>query len=56
VTHALHWPDAAWRVFVLALIVGFSIAVTVAWSHGHRGLQQVSAAELGIISATSGPK
>jgi TolB-like protein len=50
VGHALHWPDAAWRTVVLALIVGFPIAVTLAWYHGHRGLKQVGAGELMMIS------
>jgi TolB-like protein/Flp pilus assembly protein TadD len=50
VTHALHWPDTTWRIFVLALIVGFPIALTLAWYHGDRGLKQVGAGELMMIS------
>lgn len=51
VTHALHWPDVVWRILVLALIVGFPIALTIAWYHGHRGLKQIGAGELAIVSA-----
>ena len=39
-----------WRVFVLALIVGFPISLTLAWYHGHRGLKNFSAPETTIIS------
>src|SRR5262245_30488167 len=50
VSHALHWHEAVWRIFVIALIVGFPIAVTLAWYHGHRGLKRVSSGELAIVS------
>jgi TolB-like protein/Tfp pilus assembly protein PilF len=50
VGQTLDWPDGVARVFVIALIVGFPIALTVAWYHGHKGMQQVTAAELWIIS------
>jgi TolB-like protein/Tfp pilus assembly protein PilF len=50
VSHALNWPDAVWRTFVLALIVGFPIALTIAWYHGHKGLTKIGAGELSIIS------
>jgi TolB-like protein len=48
---AFDWPDGIARGLIVALVVGFPIAVTVAWYHGHRGLQQVSAGELSILSA-----
>ena len=50
VTHALHWPDGVWRGVVLTLIVGFPIAVTLAWYHGHKGLTKMSQGELAIVS------
>jgi TolB-like protein len=50
VSDALHWPEGVWRVVVLALMVGFPIALTLAWYHGHKGLTQVNAGELWIIS------
>ena len=51
VSDALHWPEGVWRVVVLALIAGFPIVLTLAWYHGHKGLAQVTAGELWIISA-----
>src|SRR5688572_246265 len=50
VAHALEWPDLVGRVVVILLIVGFPIALTLAWYHGHRGLTRVSAGELMITS------
>lgn len=50
VGHAFHWPDLIGRLFMLLLIAGLPIAVTLAWYHGHRGLRRVSAGELSIIS------
>ena len=50
VGHAFHWPDFAGRVVMVALIAGFPIALTLAWYHGHRGLNRISAGELAIIS------
>jgi TolB-like protein len=47
---AFDWPEAIARGLIVALIVGFPIAVTVAWYHGHRGLQKLSAGELAIVS------
>ena len=51
VGHAFHWPDAANRILIIALIVGFPIALTLAWYHGHRGLTRIGAGELAIVSA-----
>ena len=50
VAEALQWPDAIGRIFVIVLIAGLPIALTLAWYHGHRGLQRVTAGELTIIS------
>ncbi|HET8699920.1 MAG TPA: hypothetical protein VFO94_20725 [Gammaproteobacteria bacterium] len=50
VADALQWPDYVGRVFVVAMIVGFPIAIALAWYHGHRGLTQVGAGELMVIS------
>jgi adenylate cyclase len=50
VSHAFQWPEVVSRVFVIGLIAGFPIALTLAWYHGHRGLKRISAAELAIIS------
>jgi TolB-like protein len=50
VGHAFHWPDVVTRIFMIVLIVGFPISLTLAWYHGHRGLKQMSAGELAIVS------
>jgi TolB-like protein len=50
VAAAFGWPAIMGRVLMVTLIVGFPIAVTVAWYHGHRGLQKISAGELAIVS------
>jgi TolB-like protein len=50
VAHAFHWPDIVSRVFIVALIGGVPIVLTLGWYHGHRGLKHVSAGELTIIS------
>jgi TolB-like protein/Flp pilus assembly protein TadD len=50
VGHAFHWPDLVGRIFMVALIAGLPIALTLAWYHGHRGLRGMSAGELTIIS------
>ncbi len=48
--HAFHWPEGVWRSVVIALVVGFPVALTLAWYHGHRGLTTCSAPETMIIS------
>jgi serine/threonine-protein kinase len=50
VAGAFQWPDTAGRILVVALIVGFPVALTLAWYHGHRGLKSVTTGELTIIS------
>jgi TolB-like protein len=50
VANAFDWPEVVGRAFIALLIVGLPIAITVAWYHGHRGLQQISAGELAIAS------
>jgi TolB-like protein len=44
------WPEWVGRALIISLIVGLPIALTVAWYHGHRGLQRITAGELWIIS------
>ena len=48
--HAFHWPDVLGRIFMIVLIAGLPIALTLAWYHGHRGLTRIGAGELTIIS------
>jgi TolB-like protein len=48
--HSFHWPEVANRLLMGALIVGFPVALALAWYHGHRSLTKVSFAEATIIS------
>jgi pentatricopeptide repeat protein len=50
VADAFGWPNVVARVVVLTLVVGFPVALTVAWYHGHRALRRVSVGELAIVS------
>jgi TolB-like protein/Flp pilus assembly protein TadD len=50
VADAFGWPSTADRILAAVLIVGFPIALTLAWYHGHRGLKSISTGELTIIS------
>jgi TolB-like protein len=49
-SHTYHWPEIAGRLLMGVLIVGFPIALAVAWYHGHKGLKQISAGEMTVIS------
>ena len=42
IANAFAWPNLVGRIVVSALIVGFPIALTVAWYHGHRALRRIS--------------
>ncbi|MGH8115084.1 MAG: hypothetical protein ACREPS_08550, partial [Rhodanobacteraceae bacterium] len=44
------WPDLAEKLIILALVVGFFVALVLAWYHGERGAQRVSGAELLLIA------
>lgn len=50
VARVFQMPDVVGRAFVIALVAGLPVALTVAWYHGHRGLQRISTGELTIIS------
>jgi TolB-like protein/tetratricopeptide (TPR) repeat protein len=50
VGHAFNWPEGVARVLMALLIVGFPVALTLAWYHGHRGLKNIGTAEFMIIS------
>ncbi|HST30632.1 MAG TPA: hypothetical protein VLK27_07305 [Chthoniobacterales bacterium] len=43
------WPESVRRGITLALVVGFFVALVLAWYHGERGAQQVTGTELLII-------
>ncbi|MGN6729212.1 MAG: tetratricopeptide repeat protein [Rhodanobacteraceae bacterium] len=44
------WPDSIERLLILALAVGFVIALVLAWYHGERGAQRVSGTEIVILA------
>jgi serine/threonine-protein kinase len=50
VANAFDWPNVVSRIVVLTLVLGFPVALTVAWYHGHRALRRISIAELSILS------
>jgi TolB-like protein len=45
-----HWPELVARLLMGVLIVGFPIALAIAWYHGHKGLRQIGTGELTVIS------
>jgi TolB-like protein/Flp pilus assembly protein TadD len=45
------WPTSVSRITLLVLLLGTPIAATLAWYHGHRARQRVSATELSILTA-----
>jgi len=45
-----HWPQAVYRGMGILTLVGFVVAMVVAWNHGEKGRQPVKASEVGIIS------
>jgi TolB-like protein/Tfp pilus assembly protein PilF len=49
-SHTYHWPELAGRLLMGVLIVGFPVVVALAWYHGHKGLKQISAGELTVVS------
>jgi TolB-like protein len=48
--HTFNWPELSNRILMGALIVGLPIALALAWYHGHRSLESISAGEATIIS------
>jgi len=50
VAHAFGWPEITNRLTIGVLVVGFPIAITLAWYHGHRGMARFSTAEATVIS------
>jgi TolB-like protein/Flp pilus assembly protein TadD len=47
---AFEWPLIVPRLTVFALLLGFPVAVTLAWYHGHRARQRISGPELLIVT------
>ncbi len=44
------WPDGVRRGITLALVLGFFVALVLAWYHGERGAQRVTGTELLILA------
>ncbi len=44
------WPEGVRRGITLALVVGFFVALVLAWYHGERGAQRVTGTELLILT------
>jgi hypothetical protein len=44
------WPEGLRRGITLALVIGFFVALLLAWYHGERGAQKVSGPELSILA------
>ncbi|HET7162870.1 MAG TPA: tetratricopeptide repeat protein, partial [Rhodanobacteraceae bacterium] len=44
------WPDQVEKLLILALAIGFVLALVLAWYHGERGAQKVSGTEIVILA------
>ena len=45
------WPGVVFRIATVLLLVGFLVALVIAWYHGEKGEQRVSGVELGMLAA-----
>ena len=50
VTDTFLWPNHIQQLATLGLLIGLPIVLVIAWYHGDRGQQRVTAAELAIIT------
>ena len=50
VAHQFGWPGGLQRGITLVLIIGFVVALVLAWYHGERGAQRVSSTEIVILA------
>jgi TolB-like protein/Tfp pilus assembly protein PilF len=50
VSQRFAWPDQIERILILALAIGFVIALVLAWYHGERGAQKISSTEIVILA------
>lgn len=48
-SETLEWPPTVARFTLFALLLGFPVAVTLAWYHGHRAQHRISRTELSIL-------
>jgi adenylate cyclase len=49
-TATFHWSEMLQPLATLGLLIGLPLVVVIAWYHGDRGQQRVTAAELAIIT------
>ncbi|MET0227034.1 MAG: tetratricopeptide repeat protein [Dokdonella sp.] len=49
VSQRFGWPEAAMRFLIVALAIGVLLVLVLAWYHGERGAQRVTAVELSIL-------
>ena len=47
---AYGWPHAVGRTVITLLVLGLPLVVTLAWYHGEKGLQWISAGEMMVVS------
>ena len=50
VAGSYHWPDRAMHIVFGLLVLGFLVALILAWYHGERGVQRISGPELLLIA------
>ena len=50
VAQQFEWPEAIRRGITLAMVVGFFVALLLAWYHGERGAQRINGTELLILA------
>ena len=50
VGESFNWPQQVRQIALLALLIGLSIALVLAWYHGDRGQQRVTTPELAILT------
>jgi TolB-like protein len=48
--HTYHWPEVVGQLLMGVLIVGFPVAIALAWYHGHKGMTRLSAGEMTVVS------
>ena len=56
VAQQFDWPEGVRRGITLAMVVGFFVALVLAWYHGERGAQRVTGTELADSGAAPGSR
>ena len=50
VTDTFHWPEQIQQLATLALLIGLTVVLVLAWYHGDRGHQRITVPELAILT------